>query len=57
MKVREQTIELLGKSDYYFASPVQPMMTEPAQKALDWALNEKVKSGMHGFHNDISISI
>lgn len=44
MKVREQTI--LGKSDYYFVSPVQPTMTEPAQKALDWALNEKKKSGI-----------
>lgn len=47
-KVREETLELLGKSDLHYSSPVNPPLTEPAQKALDWAINEKLKSGMHG---------
>lgn len=45
-KVREETIKVLGKANYYFFSPMQPPLTEDAQKALDWALEEKLKSGM-----------
>lgn len=44
-KVREETLKLLGKSDMYFFSPEHPPLTEPAQRALDWALDEKLKSG------------
>lgn len=44
-KVREETVKLLGKSDMYFFSPEHPPLTEPAQKALDWAVEEKLKSG------------
>ncbi|MED6195452.1 ATP-dependent Clp protease ATP-binding subunit clpt1, chloroplastic [Stylosanthes scabra] len=47
-KVREETVELLGKSDMYFFSPEHPPLTEPAQKALDWAVDEKLKSGEGG---------
>ncbi|KAJ0977494.1 hypothetical protein J5N97_012968 [Dioscorea zingiberensis] len=47
-KVREETVKLLGKSDLYFFSPEHPPLTEPAQRALDWALNEKIKSGKDG---------
>lgn len=47
-KVRDETVELLGKSDMYFFSPEHPPLTEPAQKALDWAVDEKLKSGMYG---------
>ncbi|RDX98658.1 ATP-dependent Clp protease ATP-binding subunit CLPT1, chloroplastic [Mucuna pruriens] len=47
-KVREETVELLGKSDMYFFSPEHPPLTEPAQKALDWAIEEKLKSGEGG---------
>ncbi|KAL4317454.1 hypothetical protein S245_053678 [Arachis hypogaea] len=47
-KVREETVELLGKSDLYFFSPEHPPLTEPAQKALDWAVDEKLKSGDGG---------
>eukprot|EP01018_Ginkgo_biloba_P039124 Gb_11771 [translate_table: standard] len=47
-KVREETIKLLGKSDMYFFSPEHPPLTEPAQKALDWAVDEKMKSGESG---------
>ena len=48
--VREEAIKLLGKADMYFFSPEHPPLTEPAQKALDWAVNEKQKTGMHFFY-------
>ena len=48
--VREESIKLLGKADMYFFSPEHPPLTEPAQKALDWAVNEKQKTGMHFFY-------
>ncbi|XP_027358723.1 ATP-dependent Clp protease ATP-binding subunit CLPT1, chloroplastic-like [Abrus precatorius] len=47
-KVREEIVELLGKSDLYYFSPEHPPLTEPAQKALDWAIEEKLKSGEGG---------
>lgn len=47
-KVREETVNLLGKSDLYFFSPEHPPLTEPAQRALDWAVDEKIKSGEEG---------
>ncbi|OVA07708.1 Clp [Macleaya cordata] len=47
-KVREETIKLLGKSDMYYFSPEHPPLTEPAQRALDWAVDEKLKSGETG---------
>ncbi|KAG4952586.1 hypothetical protein JHK85_046453 [Glycine max] len=48
LKVREETVGLLGKSDLFFFSPEHPPLTEPAQKALDWAIEEKLKSGEGG---------
>ncbi|CAL9124562.1 unnamed protein product [Musa textilis] len=47
-KVREETVKLLGKSDMYFFSPEHPPLTGPAQRALDWAVDEKLKSGEDG---------
>ncbi|XP_064944916.1 ATP-dependent Clp protease ATP-binding subunit CLPT1, chloroplastic-like isoform X6 [Musa acuminata AAA Group] len=47
-KLREETVKLLGKSDMYFFSPEHPPLTEPAQRALDWAVDEKLKSGGDG---------
>ncbi|MFS8013463.1 putative Clp, repeat (R) domain, Clp domain superfamily protein [Helianthus anomalus] len=47
-KVREETVKLLGKSDMYIFSPEHPPLTEAAQKAMDWAINEKLKSGETG---------
>ncbi|XVF12379.1 hypothetical protein REPUB_Repub08aG0112400 [Reevesia pubescens] len=47
-KVREETVNLLGKSDMYFFSPEHPPLTEPAQRVLDWAVDEKLKSGESG---------
>eukprot|EP00270_Netrium_digitus_P008695 TRINITY_DN260_c0_g1_i2.p1 TRINITY_DN260_c0_g1~~TRINITY_DN260_c0_g1_i2.p1 ORF type:complete len:242 (+),score=53.76 TRINITY_DN260_c0_g1_i2:117-842(+) len=38
--VREETVKLLGKADMFFFSPEHPTLTEPAQQALDWAVEE-----------------
>ena len=48
-KVREETVNLLGKSDLYFFSPEHPPLTEQAQRVLDWAVDEKLKSGKRKF--------
>lgn len=50
-KVRDETINLLGKSDMYFFSPEHPPLTEPARKAIDWAIDEKKKYGVHKQHH------
>ncbi|KAJ8752870.1 hypothetical protein K2173_008605 [Erythroxylum novogranatense] len=47
-KVREEILNLLGRSDLYYFSPEHPPLTEQAQKALDWAVEEKLKSGDSG---------
>ncbi|KAK9668255.1 hypothetical protein RND81_13G045100 [Saponaria officinalis] len=47
-KVRDESIKLLGKGDFYFFSPEHPPLTESAQKALDWAFDKKLKSGEDG---------
>lgn len=44
-KVREETIRICGEANFFNFSPEHPPLTEDAQKALDWALNEKVKEG------------
>ncbi|XP_042447410.1 ATP-dependent Clp protease ATP-binding subunit CLPT2, chloroplastic-like isoform X3 [Zingiber officinale] len=43
-KVREETVKLLGKSDLFFVSPEEIPLTESAQRALDKAIDEKLKS-------------
>ncbi|MCD7446967.1 ATP-dependent Clp protease ATP-binding subunit clpt2, chloroplastic [Datura stramonium] len=48
LKVREETIKILGKADLFYFSPEHPPLTEDAQKALDWALDEKLKSSDNG---------
>ncbi|KAL8112391.1 ATP-dependent Clp protease ATP-binding subunit CLPT2, chloroplastic-like [Apium graveolens] len=48
MKVREEIVKLLGKADMYFFSPEHPPLTEEAQRALDWAIEQKLKSGEDG---------
>lgn len=54
-KVREETIYLLGKSVEGYESPWEPTLTEPAQRAINWAVDEKLKSGRvsssNGFYN------
>ncbi|CAL9102652.1 ATP-dependent Clp protease ATP-binding subunit CLPT1, chloroplastic-like [Musa acuminata AAA Group] len=47
-KVREEAVKLLGKSDLFSFSPEHPPLTESAQRALDWAVDEKLKSGEDG---------
>ncbi|XP_024029086.1 ATP-dependent Clp protease ATP-binding subunit CLPT2, chloroplastic [Morus notabilis] len=48
LKVREETIKLLGKADMYFFSAEHPPLTEDAQRVLDWAIDKKIKSGDSG---------
>lgn len=48
LKVRDETVKLLGRSDMYFFSPEHPPLTKPAQSALDRAVDEKLKSGEDG---------
>ncbi|KAK1385429.1 hypothetical protein POM88_023164 [Heracleum sosnowskyi] len=40
-------MKLLGKADIYFFSPEHPPLTEEAQRALDWAIEKKLKSGKY----------
>ncbi|CAA0836722.1 Double Clp-N motif protein [Striga hermonthica] len=47
-KVREETLELLGKSGILVIVPENPPLTIQAQMALDWAVEEKLKSGESG---------
>ncbi|XP_021735996.1 ATP-dependent Clp protease ATP-binding subunit CLPT2, chloroplastic-like [Chenopodium quinoa] len=54
-KVKEESIKLLGKGDLYFFSPEHPPLTESAQRALDWALNQKVKSDENGVITTIDL--
>ncbi|KAH9296735.1 hypothetical protein KI387_044763, partial [Taxus chinensis] len=43
--LRDEVISLLGKSDIRYMTPLRNVpLTEPAQKALDWAVGEKIKS-------------
>ncbi|KAL2620067.1 hypothetical protein R1flu_000272 [Riccia fluitans] len=46
--VREEIIKLLGKADMYFFSPEHPPLTEQAQKALDWAIEDSSRLGPKG---------
>ncbi|KAL5570034.1 hypothetical protein UlMin_026609 [Ulmus minor] len=47
-KVRDEAVNLLGRSEMYYFSPEHPPLTEPAQRALDWAVDQKLKSGESG---------
>ncbi|KAK3000496.1 hypothetical protein RJ639_022159 [Escallonia herrerae] len=47
-QVREETVKLLGKSDMYFFSPEHPPLTDQAQRAVNWAIDAKLKSGEPG---------
>ncbi|KAJ1297970.1 hypothetical protein BS78_01G418700 [Paspalum vaginatum] len=48
LKVREEAANVLGKSEMFYFSPMHPPLTGAAQRALDWAVNEKLKSGEDG---------
>ena len=45
LTVRDTAAEVLGKSEMFYFSPMHPPLTESAQRALDSAVNEKLKSG------------
>lgn len=45
LKVREEIVKLLGKADMFTFSPEHPPLTEAAQRALDLAIDEKLRSG------------
>ncbi|GLT40399.1 hypothetical protein SLA2020_145380 [Shorea laevis] len=47
-KVREECVKLLGRGAMSFVSPMNPPLTEDAQRALDWAVDQKLKSGDGG---------
>lgn len=47
-KVRDESVKLLGKGDFYFFSPEHPPLTEDAQRVLDWAVDQKLNSGNDG---------
>ncbi|GFZ15244.1 double Clp-N motif protein [Actinidia rufa] len=44
-KVQDEIVKLLGKGNLFNRSPSTPPLTKPAQMALDWAVDEKLKSG------------
>ncbi|KAF7049736.1 hypothetical protein CFC21_058224 [Triticum aestivum] len=48
LTVRDAAATILGKSEMFYFSPMHPPLTESAQRALDWAVNEKLKSGEDG---------
>ncbi|GAB2283552.1 hypothetical protein Dimus_018059 [Dionaea muscipula] len=43
-KVQQETVDLLGKAKVAYFSPEHPPLTEPAQKAIDWAIDMKLRS-------------
>ncbi|XP_073300858.1 LOW QUALITY PROTEIN: ATP-dependent Clp protease ATP-binding subunit CLPT2, chloroplastic-like [Primulina huaijiensis] len=45
LKVRDEIGKLRGKLDMFFFSPEHPPLTEATQRALDFAINEKHRSG------------
>jgi ATP-dependent Clp protease ATP-binding subunit ClpA len=47
-KVQEEVVNLLGKSSICARTPERPPLSQQAQRALDWAVNEKLKSGEAG---------
>ncbi|XP_022737556.1 ATP-dependent Clp protease ATP-binding subunit CLPT2, chloroplastic [Durio zibethinus] len=47
-KVREESVKLLEKGDLFSISPERPPLTEHAQRALDWAVDQKLKSADDG---------
>lgn len=43
-KVRDEIVKVLGEVDNLTETPERPPMTDDAQKALDWAVDRKLKS-------------
>ncbi|KDO63722.1 hypothetical protein CISIN_1g032554mg [Citrus sinensis] len=47
-KVRDESVKIVGKGDFFFFSPEHPPLTEDAQRVIDWAVDHKLKSGNSG---------
>lgn len=47
-KVRDESVKLVGKGDFFFFSPEHPPLTEDARRVIDWAVDHKLKSGNNG---------
>ncbi|CAL5187586.1 unnamed protein product [Lathyrus oleraceus] len=47
-KVRDEIVNVLGIADMFSLSPERPPITDDALRALDWALEKKLKSGDGG---------
>ncbi|XP_073119770.1 uncharacterized protein [Henckelia pumila] len=47
-KVPEETVKLLGMADLYVFIPEHPPLTEPGRRALDCAVDERMKLGCNG---------
>lgn len=45
-KVRDESVKVLGEANVYEITPEHPPMTDEAQRALDWAVDQKLKSGL-----------
>lgn len=45
-KVRDEIVNVLGKAEMGTIAPLRPPLGEDAQKALDWAVDKKLKSGL-----------
>ncbi|KAI4370036.1 hypothetical protein MLD38_018423 [Melastoma candidum] len=47
-KAREEAVKIIPKGDMFYFSPEHPPLTDDAQRALDWALEQKLKSADGG---------
>ncbi|GAU20706.1 hypothetical protein TSUD_231200 [Trifolium subterraneum] len=47
-KVKDEMDKVLGKADMFAITGERPRTTDDAQRALDWAVNKKLKSGESG---------
>jgi len=45
-KVRDEIVKVLGEVNMFARIPERPPMTDDAQRALDWAVDRKLKSGL-----------
>lgn len=43
--MRDESVKIVGKGDFFFFSPEHPPLTEDAQRVIDWAVDHKLKSG------------
>ncbi|XP_004511640.1 ATP-dependent Clp protease ATP-binding subunit CLPT2, chloroplastic [Cicer arietinum] len=47
-KVRDEIVKILGEPDIFLQTPERPPRTDDAQRALDWAVDKKLKSVVDG---------